>query len=313
MSNRRRNYARARNKYTNYRVHEPNTLMEFLMEKMPEASRTRIKSFLSRRMVYINKEIVTQFDYPLKRGTVVQINHNQNKPSEFTSRDITVLYEDAYLIVINKNTGVLSIATGRSKGKSAHAILNHYVKRSNHQNQVFLIHKLESEESGIMIFAKDEQTKFNLQERWRELIITHSFVGVLEGEVKKDEGVIVSWLDENTGDVRYADEVESSPRSALRAITRYKTIKRANGLSLVEFEPREDRNNKIRTQMAEIGHPVLGDRLHGEFKSPIRRLALHSFLLRFRHPVTGELMKYEIPYPQTFRNLLLRKGETEEE
>ena len=307
----RRSYARAQNKYTNYRVTEPTTLMEFLQEKMPEASRTRLKSFLSRRMIYINKEVITQFDYPLKRGAVVQINHSQSKGGELVSRDISILYEDAYLVVINKNVGVLSIATGRNKGKSAHAILNHYVKRSNHNNQVFLVHKLESDESGVMLFAKDEQTKFNLQERWKELIINHTFVGILEGDFPKDSGVIASWIDENSGNLRFGDDIESTPRSTVRAITRYRTIKRANGLSLLEFDPREDRNNKIRVQMTRMGHPILGDRRNGQLVSPLHRLALHSFLIRFKHPVTDELMKYETPYPPQFRALLMRKGEQE--
>ena len=135
----------------------------------------------------------------------------------------------------------------------------------------------------------------------------------IERSVGEEKGVIVSWIDEQTGELIFSDYVEEDPKhTAIRAITRYKRIKQANGLSLMEFDPREDRNNKIRIQMAHKGYPVLGDKMHGEYKSPIRRLALHAFLLRFRHPVTRELMKFELPYPKDFRSLVTKINPTKE-
>lgn len=301
-----RAYARAKNQYTNYRVNKASTLLEFLQEKMPEASKNKLKSFLSRRIVFVNKKIISHPEHPLERGMLVQIDHNKHRNEEFKCKELTILYEDAYLIVIDKKAGVLSIATGKNKGKSAHAILTHYVKRSNHRNLVYLVHKLESDESGLMIFAKDEQTKFHLQDKWKELVINHTFVGLVEGEFTQDSGVIASWMDPDTNVLRFADNIESTPQSTIRAITRYRTIKKANGLSMMEFDPREDRNNKIRVQMVELGHPVLGDRRYGQLISPLKRIALHAFLIRFRHPVTRELMKFEVAYPKEFRRLVTK-------
>ncbi|MGL5261276.1 MAG: RluA family pseudouridine synthase [Bacteroides sp.] len=313
MARKQRPIARARNKYTNYRVNKPSTLMEFLQEKMPEASRTKIKSFLSRRIVHLNKKIVSHPDTPVDKGMLVQIDHSKRRNQGLSNRELTIIYEDAYLIVIEKKPNVLSITSANSRGKSAHATLSHYVKRDNHRNQVHLIHKFEKDESGLMIFAKDEETKFNFQNNWKEFIINHTFVGLVEGEFPEEKGVIVSWIDEQTGELIFSDYVEEDPKhTAIRAITRYKRIKQANGLSLMEFDPREDRNNKIRIQMAHKGYPVLGDKMHGEYKSPIRRLALHAFLLRFRHPVTRELMKFELPYPKDFRSLVTKINPTKE-
>lgn len=312
MERGQRSYARARNKYTNYHVNQASTLMEFLQAKMPEASRTKLKSFLSRRIVFVDKKIVTHPDYPVERGMLVQIDHNKHSNTELRSKDINVLYEDAYLIVIEKKAGVLSIAVGKNKGKSAHAILNHYLKKTNHRGQALLVHKLEVDESGIMIFAKDEETKFNLQKNWKELIINHTFVGLVEGDVQEESGLNISWIDEETGKLNFSNNLETAPREPVKAITRFRTIKKANGLSMLEFDPREDRNNKIRVQMAEMGHPILGDKKYGEFISPLKRFALHAFLIRFRHPVTKELMKFEISYPKEFRSLMMKSSENQE-
>lgn len=313
MAKKQRPYARARNKFTNYRVNKATTLMEFLQQKMPDASRTKIKSFLSRRIVHVDNKIVSHPDTPVDKGMVVQIDHNKHRNTGLSNKELTIIYEDAYFLIIDKKPGVLSIATGKNRGKSAHATLNHYLKRDNHRNQVHLIHKFESDESGLMIFAKDEETKYNFQDKWNDLVINHTFVGLVEGDFPEEAGVIISWIDEQTGQLLFADRVEDSPQQALRAITRYKTIKRANGLSLMEFDPRGDRNNKIRIQMVHKGFPVLGDKVHGQFKSPLHRIALHAFLIRFRHPVTRELMKFELPYPKDFRSLVTKTNTPSEQ
>lgn len=308
MTNYQKPTARAQSKYTNYQVRKSSTLLEFLQEKMPEASRSKLKSFLTRRLVYVNKAIITHPDYALEKGMLIQIEHGKHKNIEFKHKDIIILYEDAYIIVADKKVGVSSITTGKNQGKSAHAILTYHLKKSNKKANLFLIHKLDRDESGLLIFAKDEETKFNFQKRWKELILNYTFVGLVEDENTKEEGVIASWMDPNMGDLRFSDDLNKTPADVIRAITRYKVIKRANGLTMLELDTREDRNNKIRIQMAHLGHSVLGDRKNGKFVSPLRRIALHAFLLRFKHPVTRELMKFEIPYPKEFRGLVTRNS-----
>ena len=312
MTNYQKPTARAQSKYTNYQVRQPGTLLQFLQEKMPEASRSKLKSFLTRRLVFVNKAIITHPDYALEKGMIVQIEHGKHKNVEFKSKDISILYEDAYLIVIDKKVGISSITTGKNQGKSAHAILTYHLKKSNKKANLYLIHKLDRDESGLMIFAKDEETKFNFQKKWKELIMNHTFVGLVEGENIKEEGVIASWMDPETGDIRFSEDLNKTPDDLIRAITRYKVIKRANGLTILEMDTREDINNKIRIQMAHLGSPVLGDRKFGQLIAPFRRIALHAFLLRFRHPVTRELMKFEVPYPKDFRGLVTRTSNNQE-
>lgn len=303
-----RYYARARNKYTDYRVNKETTLMEFLAEKMPDASRTTLKSFLSNKQVYVNKSVITQFNHPLERGMMVQILNTKHKKAEFKNKDVTILYEDAYLLIVSKKAGILSMPTSNKRGKSIYAILENYVKRDNHRGEVYLVNKLEQEESGLMIYTKDEKTKFNLQDHWKQLIINYTLVGVVEGEVPTNNGAIVSWIDEDR-QIQFSENLNDAPQDSIKAATKYRVIKRANGLSMLEFDQLEDRNNKVQIQMAHIGYPLLGDRRYSTIESPLKRIALHGFLIRFRHPVTNELMKFETPYPKEFRALLAKPEE----
>ncbi len=303
-------YARARNKYTNYHVNRPSTLMEFLAEKMPDASRTTLKAFLSNKQVYVNKKIISQYNHELNKGDLVQILNTKHKKTEFKNKDVSILYEDAYILVVDKKAGLLSAMSAGRKGKSIQIILNNYLKRTNHKAEVYLIHKLEQEESGIMIYAKDEKTKRNFQERWKQFIINYTLVGIVEGEIPNDKGSVVSWIDQDRA-LQFGETPEDAPEDAIKAYTKYRVIKRANGLSMLEFDQLEDRNNKIQIQMAHIGFPLLGDRRYGKFVSPLKRMPLHAFLVRFRHPVTNELMKFELPYPRDFRNLVARGEEQE--
>jgi len=303
MNNRRREpLARARSKYTNYKVYKPCELFDFLQEKMPDASRAKIKSFLSKRLVFVNKVIVTQYNYPLEKGMLVQLSRDKRETKEFSSKLVNLIYEDAYLLVVEKKSGVLCAATANKNERSILRELTSYVQRSTSKKQrAFLIHKLERGASGLMIYAKDEKTKSSFQDNWKEVMITHKFVGVVYGEMAKEKGMVTSWL-ESDG-IHCSDDPEVK-KVEERAVTKYSKVKSANGYTLVEFEPLIDRNNKIRFHMEYLGHKLLDRK---EEENPINRLALHSFLIRFRHPVTREVMKFELPYPAEFRNLLVRE------
>lgn len=302
-------FARAKNQYTNYHVNQATTLMEFLESKMPDASRTTLKKFLSQRQVFVNKRIETQYNYPLEKGMLVQILNTKHKRTELKSRDVNILYEDAYIFIVEKRPGILDVTTSSKRGKSIHAILSSHMKTTKHKGEVFLIHKLEQEESGIMIFAKDEKTKHNFQENWKRIVINYTLVGLVEGEIPEDKGTVASWVE--NGSVQISKNTDDAPEDAIKAVTKFRTIKRANGLTMLEFDQLEDRNNKIQIQMAHIGYPLLGDRRFGQFKSPLKRMALHAFLLRFRHPISGELLKFELPYPKEFRALMMKQDEQE--
>ena len=279
-------------------------LMEFLAAKMPDASRTKLKSLLSKRVVFVDNVITTQFNFPLKPGMKVQISKDKGR-KEFNNRLLKIVYEDAYIIVVEKMQGLLSVNTERQKERTAYTILNEYVQRSGRQFRVFIVHRLDRDTSGLMMFAKDEKTQRTLRDNWHEIVTDRRYVAVVEGSMEKDYDTVVSWLTDKTLYVSSSEYDDGGSKS----ITHYKTIKRANGYSLLELDLETGRKNQIRVHMQDLGHPIIGDGRYGREDSPnpIGRLALHAFKLCFYHPVTGDLMEFETPYPAEFKKLFLKK------
>jgi 23S rRNA pseudouridine1911/1915/1917 synthase len=233
----------------------------------------------------------------------VQIS-KENGRKEFRNNLLKIIYEDTYLLVIDKREGVLSIGTEKQKERTAYSILNEYVKQTNQRRHIYIVHRLDKDTSGLMVFAKDEKAKITLQDNWDEIVKERKYVGILSGELEKDNGTITSWLKDNKVFVTYSS---MSDNGGDRAVTHYKTIKRANGYSLVEFELDTGRKNQIRVHAQDLKHPVIGDIKYGDGNNPLGRLALHAFKLSFYHPVTGDLMKFETPYPEDFKKLMLKK------
>ena len=295
--------ARKAEQFTNMpTVKAPIGLMDFLITQ-GNISRNKAKALLSHRTVVVDKKITTQYDFELRPGMTVQISKSHNK-KEFKSQLIKLVYEDAYLIVIEKREGIPAVANDKKRERTVFSILDEYVKRSSKQQRIYGVHRLDREASGLMIFAKDERTKNNLQDNWERVVKERTFVAVVEGDMEKEHGVISSWLVD--GQIYVAEAL--SNYSPEKAITHYHTIKRANGYSLLELELGNGRKEQIRTHMQVLNHPIVGDIQ----ESPIRRMAMHAFRLKFFHPVTGELLEFEIPYPMNFRKLLMHSESAEE-
>ena len=297
-------YAKAQNQYTDYFVREPMELMEFLASKMPQASRTKLKSLLTKRVVFVDNVITTRYNFPLQPGMKVQISRDKHT-HEFRSNLLRIVYEDAYLIVVEKREGLLSVGTERERERTASTILNEYLRRQDRRSRVYVVHRLDRDTSGLMMFAKDEKTQHTLRDNWHELVFDRRYVAVVTGEMERDRGTVHSWLTDRT---LY---VHSSPvdDGGKESVTHYRTIKRTKGLSLVELHLETGRKNQIRVHMQDLGHPVVGDGRYGlENFNPIGRLALHAFKLCFHHPVTGEEMRFETPYPAEFKKLFAQKG-----
>lgn len=290
--------ARAKPKFTVYPVKESGELLDFLMKVKDGISRTTAKSLLTKRQVYVDNVITTQYNYALKLGMKVQVSREKGK-KEFNSRFLKIVYEDAYLLIVNKREGLLTATNEKQRERSAHTILTEYVQKSGKQNRVYTVNKLDREISGLVIFAKDEKTKINLQDHWNDVVKTHRYVGILSGEMEKENGAVTSWL--NNGKIYFSHSTMSN-RDGEKAVTRYKTIKRANGYTLVEFET--GWKNQIRAHMEELQHPLLGDDRFDNGNDPLKRLALHSFKFSFYHPVTRQLIELETPYPDAFKKLM---------
>ncbi len=294
---------KAKAEYTGYLVKEPMELMEFLAARMPDASRTKLKTLLSKRVVYVDNVITTQFNFPLKPGMRVQISKVKGR-KEFTHRLMNIVYEDAYIIVIEKKEGLLSVATERQKERTAQSILNEYVQRSGKQHRIFVVHRLDRDTSGLMMFAKDEKTQRTLRDNWHDIVTDRRYVAVATGEMEKSHDTVVSWLTDKTIYVSNSTYDDGGSKS----ITHYRTIKRGNGLSLIELDLETGRKNQIRVHLQSLGHPLIGDGRYGGdiAPNPINRLALHAFKLCFYHPVTNELMEFETPYPSAFKKLFIK-------
>lgn len=294
---------KARARYTGYLVKEPMELMEFLAAKMPDASRTKLKSLLSKRIVLVDNVITTQFNFPLQPGMKVLISKDKNK-KEFKHPLLKIVYEDAYLIVVEKKEGLLSVNTERQKERTAITILSEYVSRSSRGRKVYPVHRLDRDTSGLMMFAKDEKTQRTLRDNWHDIVTDRRYVAVVTGEMEKDYGTIISWLTDRTLYVSSSNYDDGGSKS----ITHYRTIKRANGYSLLELQLETGRKNQIRVHMQEQGHPIVGDGRYGVdgAPNPIGRMALHAFKLCFYHPVTNEEMEFETPYPPAFKKLVLK-------
>jgi Pseudouridylate synthases, 23S RNA-specific len=296
------NISREKIKFTVYAVKEAGELLDFLIKAKDGISRNSAKSLLAHRQVYVDNVITSQYNFALKPGMKVQISKEKGR-KEFQSNFLKILYEDAYLIIIDKKEG-LPTASSKPKERSALTLLNEYVTRTGKQHRTYTVNRLDRDTSGLMIFAKNEKIRDTFNEFRDKLLKTVKFVGIVCGELEKDSGTSASWLDDNKLYVTHSNVIKNNGE---KAITHYKVIKRANGYSLVELELGMGKKNQIRVHMDDLKHPILGDNKFDE-TNPLKRLGLHAFKLEFYHPVTERLMEFETVYPSDFKKVMLKKA-----
>lgn len=294
---------KGRERQTQLQVLEPVELMIFLMERMPDQSRNNIKSLLIHRQVLVDGKAVTQYNHLLRRGQEVIVNWSLVRDREVDkglSKDLKIIYEDAELIVIDKPAGLLTIASEKEKEYTAYRQLMEYVRRTDSANRIFIVHRLDRDTSGVMLFAKNEEIKRLFQNGWKKLMVERAYIAVVEGRVSKKEDTIKSWLLETKTKLMYSG---SNPGDGLEAITHYKVLQDTAKYSLLEMHLETGRKNQIRVHMKDIGHSIVGDKKYGANSNPIGRLALHAHILAFRHPITNELMRFETEVPKKFSRL----------
>lgn len=284
-------------KNTKFKVSEEMELMQFLMLKFKGKSRTAIKSMLSHKQVIVDNKINTQFNFILKPGSEVVVN-SQKPQKEVKLKGLDIIYEDDHIIVIKKEAGLLSISTDKKDCVTAYGLLSEYVKEADPSNHIYVLHRLDRETSGVMMFAKNPEVKSVLQSDWQETVMERCYYVVVEGNVEKDSGTIVSWLTENKNFVVFSSPTDNGGQ---KAVTHYKVLQRSRSYSLVEVKLETGRKNQIRVHMQDLGHSVIGDKKYGATKNPINRLALHAYLLVFKHPITNEIMRFETSVPDEFK------------
>ena len=282
-----------------FKVVEPVQLIAFVMDKMHGMSRNRAKALISNRVVLVNNAITTHPLAELKPGDVVQLDRSKHKKS-FHCKDLDIVFEDPYLFVIDKHPGLLSMSNN-SRQQTVQTVLNRYLEKGGGRNTSHLVHRLDRDTSGLMVYAKDVQTQQSLINSWQQLVTDRRYLALVEGELEQTRGRIQSWLTEDKKFVTHSSPVDNGGKYA---VTHYNVLASSNGYSLVECELETGRKNQIRVHMADLGHPVVGDRKYGSDEDPMRRLGLHAYMLCFTHPVTGKHMRFETPVPFCFEKLL---------
>ena len=284
------------------RVQEQNTLMTFLLSKMGGMSRTSVKNLLARRVVHLNGRVETHPDAALQAGDEVVIVPEKGN-SQLTHPKLRLVYEDDYLIVVEKKEGLLTVAAHPGSAETtALSILKDYVRRSDKRNGIFVVHRLDRETSGLLVFAKTRELQEYMRTYWHELVTKRTYVAVVEGVMPKEEDTIVTWLSEDPKSTMvYSSPVDDGGK---KSVTHYKMVKSNDQYSLLELNLETGRTNQIRVHMASVGHPVVSDRKYGSGKvPPIDRLGLHARILEFIHPATEETIHFETPVPREFLHI----------
>ena len=307
-----------------FTVPRDSSLLECLFELFPQQSRTGVKAYLKDGRVLVGGVNRTAFDWPLKACETIEILSNgasigrdmkEDATSLLRREGISIIYEDAHLIVIDKNAGVpvnapKSSDSGR-RAKSVQSLMTDYMhteKRANikagtgsysDSSRIFLVHRIDRDASGLMLLAKDEYTKELLQSKWNELILDITFTALLEGCPEMRSGRIETWLTENPKSLKMMSSPEDD--GGMRAVTRYRVTAERSRFCVAEFRLETGRKHQIRVHAAEVlGHPVAGDRKYGSAVSFGGRLALHAGSLAFRNPYGGEVLRFTSPLPAAF-------------
>ncbi len=280
-----------------YTVTEPMELLPFLLSVMTHTSRNSVKSTLTRGQVTVDEKMTKKHNLPLLPGQVVAIQSNKAAIKETALIGMTILYEDDAIIVIDKEAGLLSIAAKFAEELTAHRQLINYVKQENRENRIYVVHRLDRDTSGVMVFAKTEQIKNDMQENWKEIVKERVYTALVEGVVAEEVGTIKTWLTESKAMKVHSATYDNGGKLA---ITHYKKIRNNEDFTLLEVHLETGRKNQIRVHMETLGHPIAGDKKYGATSSPLKRLGLHATTLALIHPTSKELVRFHSKVPKVF-------------
>ncbi len=276
-------------------VEAPAPLLAFLFAAWPETKKKQVREWLKFGSVAVNDRVVTRFDHALKRGDQVVIHRRgMAAPETKITGGIRIRHEDPDILVIEKPAGLLSIASASEEAKTAYALLTNHVRRGNPRGRerVWIVHRLDRETSGVMLFAKNEPAKTALQKSWDAA--EKKYFALVEGAPPHESGTLESWLDESNPLKVY---VGGSGPQMRHATTHYRVAKKGKDTTLLEVTLETGRRHQIRVQLAEAGCPIVGDKKYGAQTNPIRRVALHAASLSFTHPTTGKKSSFKSPLP----------------
>lgn len=270
-------------------------LLDFLFEAMPDKSRTTVKSYLTKRRVQVNDLTTTQYNFPLRKGDRVTIGSGRVAPAP-KSQQLRIVYEDADIIVIDKRNGLLSIGTDKEQKRTAYYILSDYVKEQHPDNKIFVVHRLDRETSGLMMFAKSEEIQEQMQRGWHKLVLDRRYVAVIEGTLPHNEGVIDAPLTQDRNHKMWV----TRPGEGEDATTYYTTLRSGKEYSLVDLRLVTGKKNQIRAHLEWKGTPIAGDKKYHAKTNPAGRVCLHAYKLSITHPTTGQELHFDTRIPKLF-------------
>lgn len=283
-------------RYTTFRVKEATTLLEFIQKALDGVSHNRAKAILTGGGVRVDHKNTRQFDLTLQLGQLVKISKRKPK-GELQSKFVKIVYEDPQIIVIEKAPGILSMASSHHSF-CVKQVLDDYFHRTHQKCNAHVVHRLDRDTSGLLVYAKTLEAEQILEHNWRDIVTDRRYLALVSGELPQQQGSVESWLKDNKAYFTYSSPTDNGGKYAL---THYRVLKSNGRHSLVELKLETGRKNQIRVHMQDLGHPVCGDTKYGNGDDPIGRLALHAFRLNFYHPITGEPLKFETPVPKGFR------------
>jgi 23S rRNA pseudouridine1911/1915/1917 synthase len=282
-------------------VERPAELLAFLLDSHPHVARAKVQRWLKHGMVQVNGQSFTRFNHPLLTGDLVSIrDQGDARAQSQLPSGMKILFQDASLIVIEKPANLLSMASDAEREKTAHVYLTNYLRRGQSQRpeRVWIVHRLDRETSGLMVFAKTEAAKTVLQSHWNRAV--KRYLAVVEGAPPESNGVVKSHLDESNSFKVYS--VPGSEKTR-HAVTHYRLIRKSSDLALVELTLETGRRNQIRVHLSDLGCPIVGDDKYDARTNPARRLGLHASYLQFEHPLSGNVLKFESPLPEALARL----------
>lgn len=290
-------------KLKEYPVKENIELMEFLLQTLQNKSRNNIKSLLSHHQVLVDGNPTSQFDFALVKGDIVQISPVRIKESH-NKTNLKVIYEDEDFLAIDKPSGLLSVATDKEKTVTAYRLTTDYVKIKNPHNRLFVLHRIDKDTSGVLVFAKNEEIRNAMQDDWNLYVKTREYLALCEGEMEKDEDTITTWLLQTKTNLMYSS---SHKGDGQKAITHYNVIEKNKDYSLLRVLIDTGRKNQIRVHLKDIGHKIVGDDKYHSDSNPIKRLGLHAKKLVFVHPVSQKKITIISDSPKVFYSLFKNK------
>ena len=277
-------------------VKSDSELLDYLYNNL-DMPKKRIKQYLTHGAIFVNNNRTTKYDYKLIKGMTINID-TDGKNKKVLPFDI--LFEDEHIIVVNKPSGLLTIATAKEKDKTLYHIVREYLVSKNKYAKVFIVHRLDKDTSGIVILAKDLKTKNQLQENWNEYVSLREYVAVVHGHPKKEEDKIVQSLSETKTNLVYVN------RKGLgkEAITNYRVVKSSNNYSMLNIKIETGRKNQIRVALASIRTPIVGDKKYGDKKDSNSRLYLHANRLKIYYPNIKKDILFETSVPVEFKKII---------